>query len=346
MRCKDFLLGAVFLAYCSLTTSAHAYTYWTCGGEKVVWDDSFSMVQNTFSIPPGGLRESTLSNAINRWRGVRGVLDMVSKSPFVNPGSTYGIDDDQNDAVVVKRSDIGGNNGLTTLIHDGCFLPGDMEWLEADVQVASDMSFAAPGETSLATDLGRDTFIHEFGHAHGLDHAQGFNNMRGLQPRPKVGGPGEKIDVLPDDAQGGRFLYPSGKTEHNLFASAQRRDIGTDTIVNNASGTVFSCTGGGGTLTINSTVGNNGTVNVTQTERWWLNTSSAGHSGGILLGQWNNSTFVANSAHTRLITLTMPALPAGTYFLFHGVDVFNVADESRENDNNVREALVVEVIPC
>jgi hypothetical protein len=318
----------------------------TCGGVKVVWDNPFAMVQNTFSIEPGKMRESALDNAINRWRGVGGMLDMVSKSSKVNPLNIYFTDDGQNDAVVVERSDIGGNNGLTSLIHDGCFIAGDMEWMEADVQVAADLDFALPGETSVEGNFGRDTFIHEFGHAHGLLHTQSFNNMRTPQPRPMVGGPGERIDVLPDDAHGGRFLYPSNKGETNLFASAQRRDVATDKIVNNASGTVFSCSGGGGTVTINSTVGNNGTVNITQTERWWLNESKTGHSGGILIGQWNGSTFVANSAFTRLITLTMPALPVGKFFLFHGVDVFNVVGESRENDNAVREALIVQVVPC
>ncbi len=343
---KNILAGAVCLVCCSLPSSAQAFSYLTCGGVKVVWDDPFMMVQNTFSIPPGGLREASLNNAINRWRGVGGMQDMVSKAFFVNPGSTYGIDDGLNDAVVVKRSDIGGNNGLASMIHDGCFIAGDMEWLEADVQVASDMSFAVLDETSVSPNRGRETFIHEFGHAHGLQHSQGYNQMRVPGPRPRVGGPGETVDVLPDDAKGGRFLYPTGNTEVNLFASAQRRDTGTDTIVNGTSGTVTFCTGGGGTLTINSTVGNNGTVNVTQTERWWLNTSIDGHSGGILIGQWNNSTFTKNSAFTRLITLTMPPLAAGTYFLFHGVDVFKVANESREDDNNVREALVVKVKSC
>jgi hypothetical protein len=346
MTPRSVLAAAIYLVCLSLPAPAHAFSFVTCGDVKVVWDDPFTMVQNTFSIPSGSFREGALDNAINRWRGVKGMLDMVSKSFFVNSGSTYSIDDGQNDAVVVDRSDIGGNNGLTSMIHDGCFLAGDMEWLEADVQLAGDMSFGPLGETSLTPNVGRETFIHEFGHAHGLQHFQGFNHMRKVGPRPKVGGPGETIDVLPDDAKGGRFLYPSVNPEVNLFASAQRRDVNTDTIVNGTSGTVTSCTGGGGTLTINSTVGNNGTVNVTQTERWWLNTSSAGHSGGILIGQWNNSTFVANSAFTRLITLTMPPLAVGTYFLFHGVDVFNVVAESREDDNNVREALIVKVINC
>ena len=104
MMRKTFLIGLILLA-CG-PVSARGYGYMTCGGVKVVWDDSFSMVQNTFSIPPGGLREASLDNAINRWRGVQGMLDMVSKSPLPNPGSTYTVDDGQNDAVIVARSDI------------------------------------------------------------------------------------------------------------------------------------------------------------------------------------------------------------------------------------------------
>ncbi|MDH3280188.1 MAG: hypothetical protein OEQ18_03550, partial [Gammaproteobacteria bacterium] len=96
----------------------------------------------------------------------------------------------------------------------------------------------------------------------------------------------------------------------------------------------------------NSTVGNNGTKHIKQTERWWLNQSSAGHSGGILIGQVDDTNFAANSVNTRSITLTMPPIPVGTYFLFHGVDVFSEVDESRENDNAVRESLVVQVILC
>jgi hypothetical protein len=36
----------------------------------------------------------------------------------------------------------------------------------------------------------------------------------------------------------------------------------------------------------------------------------------------------------------------GTYFLFHGVDVFHQVTESHEDDNNVREGLIINVINC
>src|SRR5438046_1824973 len=76
-------------------------------------------------------------------------------------------------------------------------------WEEADVFAASDLNFGKVQQDTLVSNSGRSTFMHEFGHAHGLDHAQNFNNMRVPQPRPVVGGPNETVDVLPDDADGG-----------------------------------------------------------------------------------------------------------------------------------------------
>ena len=238
-----------------------------------------------------------------------------------------------------------GANGLTLLKHDGCILGGDMEWVAADVMVAHDLTFTSLQETALPTNSGRLTFIHELGHAHGLDHSQRFNHMRKSQPRPLVGGPGEVIDVLPDDAAGGRFLYPTGNDEVNLFATAHRRTSDDKIKVNN-DGTLTFCKKGGGILTVNATVGNNGTVNVQQTERWWLSTSKVAHDGGITIGQWNNSTFGANKVFTRELDFTMPALAPGTYYLYHGVDVLEEVDESREDDNSVREAVVIQVNNC
>ena len=343
---KNAFAGALLLAGLFLALRAEAYTYWTCGGGRVVWTQGFAMVQNVYSIPLASQREISLDNGIDRWRNVKGMLDMVSKSPAVTFNSFITNGNGQNDAAVVKRANIGGNNGLTLLFNDGCFFGGDMEWTEADVMVASDLGFGKLGETVLSTTSGRSTFLHEFGHAHGLDHAQLFNHMRVPQPRPLVGGPGETLDVLPDDAQGGRFLYPSGKNEVNVFASAHRRKSSTDTILVNTGGTVTACTGGGGTLTVNSTAGNNGTVDVTQDERWWLSTSKTAHSGGIEIGELKNTSFPANKVKTKQVTLTLPPLAAGTYFLYHGIDVLTEVQESREDDNVAREALVIEVSKC
>jgi hypothetical protein len=343
MNRKSVLTGAALLAGFCLASQAHAFTFWTCNGNTVVWEEPFQMVPNQFSLPPGGQREDSVDNAIGRWRGVIGMSDMVSKSPFATFGNSVTTGDGLNDVAVAPRANIGGNNGLTLMIHSLCVLSSS--WGEADVFAASDLKFGHVQEDALLPDSGRSTFIHEFGHAHGLDHFQSFSNMRVPQPRPVVGGPNETVDVLPDDANGGRFLYPTGNKEVNLFASAQRKTK-KDKIALNNSGTVTFCSKGGGTLNITSTVGNNGTVDVTQTERWWVSTDPNAHSGGTVILQWNGSTFLANSVLTRQVAATMPALTTGTYFLFHGVDVLKQVSESREDDNNVREGLTIKVIDC
>ncbi|HEX3530720.1 MAG TPA: hypothetical protein VH988_26955 [Thermoanaerobaculia bacterium] len=344
MNRKNLFTAAALLTGLFVSSYAHAFVFWTCNGNKIVWSDPFTMVPNTFSVPPGGQRDASVNNAINSWVGVIGMMDMVSKSSTVTIGNTVTTGDGQNDVAVAPRANIGGNNGLTLMIHSLCFLSSS--WGEADVFAASDLNFGPVKQDTLVSNSGRSTFMHEFGHAHGLDHDQKFNNMRVPQPRPVVGGPNETVDVLPDDAAGGRFLYPSGNPEVNLFASAQRLNGATDTILMNHTGSITSCSGGGGTVTLNSTVGNNGTVNVTQTERWWVSTDPNAFSGGFLIFQWNNSTFNANTVLTRQVTFKMPALPVGTYFLFHGVDVFHQVSESREDDNNVREGLIINVINC
>jgi hypothetical protein len=344
MNRKYFMTAAALLTGFLTASHADAFVFWTCSGSTMTWEDPFVMVPNIFSLPPGGQREASVNNAINSWVGVVGMMDMVSKSATVSLGNSVTTGDGQNDVAVAPRANIGGNNGLTLMIHSLCVLSSS--WEEADVFAASDLSFGSVKQDTLVPNSGRSTFMHEFGHAHGLDHAQNFNNMRVPQPRPVVGGPNETVDVLPDDADGGRFLYPTGNKEVNLFASAQRLNTGTDKIVMNHTGSITSCATGGGGVALNSTVGNNGTVDVTQTERWWVSTDPNAFNGGIQIFQWSNGTFKANSVFTRQVTFKMPALPVGTYFLFHGVDVLHQVTESREDDNNVREGLIIKVINC
>ncbi|MFP5287745.1 MAG: hypothetical protein ACLGI9_18555 [Thermoanaerobaculia bacterium] len=344
MTRKNLFAGAALLALFFSASHAGAYMYVACGGTKVVWNHDLVFVQNLYSIEPLSLREAALENAIDRWQNVRGMQNFISKHPVLGLGSTIYHGDGRNDAAVVKRSSIDGANGLTVIFHDGCFFGGDMEWTETDVMAAGDLGFGQLGETSLVTS-GRSTFMHEVGHAIGLRHAQSFSNMRVPQPRPLVGGPGETIDALPDDAQGGRFLYPLNQAEVNVFTSAHRKTSG-DSIAVNTGGTFNRCSSGGQTLTVNATAGNNGTVDVTQTERWWVSKSKTAHGGGIEVHKLTSVSFPANKVKTKSVTITLPPLEPGTYFLYHGVDLVEGVNESRADDNSNREALVIKVVDC
>ena len=343
MNRKNILAGAVLLAGFLMASHAYAFNFFVCSGNAVTWGDPFPMVQNTFSIPFGSGPEADLNNAIGRWNGVQGMVDMVSKSPLINPFPFIVTNDGQNDVALTDRANIGGNNGLTLMIHNLCVLSSS--WVEADVLVANDLTPGHVAEDTITATSERSTFLHEFGHAHGLAHSQKFNNMRVPQPRPVVGGPNETVDVLPDDAQIGRLLYPNGNLEVNVFASAQRR-TSKDKIVLNHTGTITSCSSGGGTVTLNATSGNNGSIPLMQTERWWVSTSSQAHNGGIQIFQSNNVFVDANTVSQKQVTFKMPALPVGTYFLYHGVDVLKQITESREDDNAVREGLTIKVINC
>src|SRR5690606_2745226 len=108
-----------------------------------------------------------------------------------------------------------------------------------------------------------------------------------------------------------------------------------DTIFLNQPGTVFACSAGGAPLGVSATVANNGTLNVTQSERWYVSTNSTAY-GGTDVFAWNNSTYNANSAITVVRSFTLPPLSVGTYRLFHWVDVFGQHNEVREDDNVAR----------
>ena len=343
MNRKNFIAAAALVCGLLVASQAHAFRFLKCNGNPIVWSDPFEMMQNTFSIPGGSTRADAMINAVDRWNGVIGMKNMVSMSVFGTTGKVIFTGDGQNDVAVTAPVNIGGNNGLTLMIRSWCVLSSS--WSEADVFVASPLSFGPVPENSLTSTSGRSTFLHEFGHAHGLLHQQRANVMRTPQPRPVVGGTGETMDVLPDDAAGGRFLYPSGFLEINLFASAFRRTSG-DQIVLNQTGTQTFCSKGGGTLTLNSTIGNNGSILLVQNERWWVSTSSNDHTNqsGFQIFQQNNSVFEQEKTHQKQVTITMPKLPVGTYFLYHGVDL--TAGESRTDDNAVIEALKIKVIDC
>ena len=269
------------------------------------------------------------------------------------------VTDGWNDVALVDTASIDGALGTTVIVRK-C-----NRVIESNVLVSnlSTQSFANPDEAFGAgscpfdlTRTGQTAMLHELGHAHGLaithaggpdNHPLGFSVMRPAPPVPLGGGGFDHVhsQPMPDDAAGGRFLYPSGKPETNLKASAQRLSNGT--IRNNAAWqTIQRCRGD--TFSFHFTTANTGTSQATSNQRFYMAKSPSAHSwSGVTLGTWFGATVNAQAAVHVSITTTVPCgTPTGLYWIYHQADSAKALTEASESDNVIRNSLTVQVLDC
>ena len=98
-------LAVLLLAHSS---NVRAFQILKCNGNPVRWPSAFGTVQNLCSIPVGSGQSGAYVNAIDQWRAIRGMNDMVFHSG-VWPADhcTVDLDDDWNDvALLVKGNHI------------------------------------------------------------------------------------------------------------------------------------------------------------------------------------------------------------------------------------------------
>ena len=241
----------------------------------------------------------------------------------------------------MTRAHISGLNGLNTNFFgggSGCSI------VEADVEIADDMNPNPENQSFWGwTNLGQGQIVltHEFGHALGLLHFQGFDVMRALTPLPITGGFGSFAQPFGDDAKGVRFLYGGSST--NVFASAQK--LLNNTIVATTSGQAGNPTHNcvtvsgpgfcrGQVIGFDVTMGNNGSVSKTANARIYLNNSQ---SPGTGWNMWTGTATVNASAHfTQLMWVPIPtSAPNGFYWIFWEFDGNNAVAEFNESDNSV-----------
>jgi len=340
--------------------AAHAFNIVTCDGAKLKWpgnSNNAKMTRNRCSVPDGSSQASAYFSAINRWNQVGGMWDKLSASFAWDANHCFiAFDDDWNDFALVDVAQIDGALGGTLVWRD-C-----PEIYSIDIMMANldTQGFANPDEAFAAgsglSSTGHFAVLHEFGHGLGLSvtpkgtsidaHVTGYAIMRASSPGPLAGGLNQAHSrVLPDDAAGGRNLYPSGNNEFNLMASAQ--SLSGTSIVNNASWqTVSRCRGG--SVTFTWTMVNAGTTNATVDQRFFIVKSPSGHnSAGVTLGTWFDATVTGQGAVFPSVTMQIPCgTSPGLYWLYHQVDSHGEFGEWNESDNVVHNPLTIQVNNC
>jgi len=334
------VMGAVMLS-----GAAEAAAWRTCNGKPVKWESGhFGTVRNRCSIADSGDVNASYWNAISQWQSISGVINSTSTWPADRCYITHG--DGYNDVALVNRSNIDGNHGLTILQLDGCTWSWSTQYIdEADAMVSNDMSFHNPDESQWTdTTSGRVTFLHELGHAHGLQHSDNFGIMCTHQARPYVGGTGDHVSVLSDDDWGIRQLYPSN-SYRNLFASAQKMN-GTSATTFNVGTTINVCRNQ--PLSIGFTFGATGNSGA---DGFRIRMSMAnqpppsGFTGGYDLGYWNGWVS-ADGVYSSYYSVTVPNVPTGIYWIYFRVDDNSLFSESREYDNVTHSPMTLNVQNC
>jgi hypothetical protein len=346
---------------CLLSTSgAGAFRYLTCNGKPVRWSAPFGTVQNLCSIPSGSPQAKAYASALSQWRGVEGMQDMVFHfGTWPSDHCSINLNDGVNDVALVESSVIDGALG-TTIVVRSCEKIEEVNVLVANLSAQSfenpDEAFAVGTCPYALSRTGQATMLHELGHAHGLaitsaggpdNHPLNFTVMRPSPPVPLGGGGAAVIhdQPMPDDAAGGRFLYPSDKTERNLMASAQR--FTTSGIRNTAPWkTIQRCRGE--TFSFRWTTANTGTVSLTSDQRFYLAPSPSAHGlTGITLATWFGATVDAQKEVHAAITVKIPCTtPPGLYWLYHEADAGHVIAEVSESDNVIHNPLTIQVGGC
>lgn len=299
-------------------------------------------------MPDGSDADGSYWNAGWQWAQISSYP--MNWNYWYNDNCTLKHGNGRSETGLMSRSNISGNDGLTTTTYDSycTWAWSTQHIIESDVVLASDMMFYPEDESlwnwdqsDVKYDQGQVANVHEFGHALGLDHTQGFDIMRVSVPIPLAGG--NSAEPYPDDAAGVRNMY-GGTGLANMFASAQKFSGGvlqsTDTATNPASNPPVSrCRGQ--TISVTYTVVNNGAISTTSGFRIYMNT---GPTAGTGWNMWTGTATVsAQNLFTETRTLTIPSVPNGFYDILWQIDTDNTVSEYNENDNTVHSAMVVSV---
>ena len=355
------IFSVVLITLSSLSawpTTASAWGTDTCDGETMGLRTFRDIEMNRYSIPEGHAREAMFLYAANRWNEVQGVADRFN---LIGGSSSSSIehDDGISDAVVVLSSEIDGAAGLAVMQLEPCVWPYwdsmDGAATEADILIASNLSTGAisPLSTSLG---GRETTVHEMGHAIGLNHEGDemsimctsgscgkfgrWNVLGDLYDYTEQQFP-DDIDFMceyhnaagsGEDLAASNWWYdPAPDGPRRLYGSSLNRTV---------------CTGASTSVVF--AIGNRGEENLTSSNafdaRIVASTNSTISAGDTTL--WSGGVYIARGGHGHVSrTVNAPNVP-GTYYIGLVLDPNDVRDEQREGDNSVDLGMRLVVQSC
>jgi hypothetical protein len=182
--------------------------------------------------------------------------------------------------------------------------------------------------------------VHEFGHVLGLGHQAGFDVMNALTPEPLAGQSWQNAEPFPDDANGVRGYYGVTAPEQNIFASAQKYVNG---VVQSTDQWQPKPVCPGQNIAVVVSVVNNGNTDLSNYGfRLFINDSPHGYTGGLDMFN-GTATSLRGSYFTQTLSVNVPFVSPGTYWILWSVDINHQYSEWNEGDNATHSAMALTV---
>jgi hypothetical protein len=303
---------------------------------------------NTTSFPAGNPFTNNAQFAMSDWNAVTG-SDFAYTTNSTDCGLSPLVTSD-NCVFFTSGSNIGGALGLTSTSS----LFGTM--LDADVRFNVDASWTPDlnvGQFTAGAPFSfRGVARHEFGHALGLCHEDGQDNVVAMN---SIYTAGMFLPANPhwDDRNAIRTLYPGNGTERDLIPYMWKKTSNGQVGCGQSSATVANPVANvtafavpGGTATIEFSFENAGNLASGNFDiDFLLSTNNIISTGDTLVGRNFGASAPAHSRGTFSRVVTIPAgTPLGPFFLGVCLDTGNAVPESIEFNNCALAPGTVQVV--
>ena len=337
------------VAAMAIPSIASAYTWETCGGNRVRWRSNPTFKASDVSFPNGGAYKAALQTVFNEINDTHGFslsvglgtdtgnissFNGVNEIAFVSdlPSDVLGREKTKfgplcysSSSSRIKESDIRFNSGN---------LPAGRSWTLAP--------FTGYTPSQINTYSFHIVALHEVLHGLGLKHTN--NKLATMNSAyPNSGTIGFLHEALPhgDDTAGLRFLYGGGPAGNDLVASRFKNGGGASTQPNRirraSNNTITNSMQKGVSYKIEYSIENNGSSNKNNVKTgFYASTDGYITTSDYYLGAvyWN---MPSGSNVQSSVTVNVPtSIPSGSYYIGYVVDSNSNVNESDEENNRAQ----------